>query len=195
MHVALQLALVHCSARNVLVSLNLALIHKPVAKAVFFGSKYGTFKRSPKDAQEHAMNVCRKLRAMFCNDCAGFAGEEIHRNQTVEANLFQFAALLSYWYCELGVNPNDNHGEMFQKELNLSAHQNIVYDTLAVPLAEGSVELGGSPTSEELKVRSQEAVRNANSKRVRRTREGARRAKARIERGKESPRSNDANFT
>jgi len=161
MRVAQKLALVHRSARDVLVSLNLALIHKSVAKAIFFGSKQGSFQRNPEEAKDYAMQICAKLQAMFHNDGDGFAGEEIDHNQTVEANVFHLAALLAYWYRELNVNPED--GEKFRKELKLDQHQNMMYDTLAVPLAEGSVELGRSLTPEELKVRSQAAVRRVTA--------------------------------
>lgn len=59
------------------------------------------------------------------------------------------------------MNPDD--GDKFRCELGLDRHQSVKYEMLAVPLTEGSVELGRTLTMEELKVRSQAAVRRMNA--------------------------------
>lgn len=86
--------MVHSAARDVLVSLNLGLIHRPVAKAIFFGSKQETFQQSPEEAEEYAMEMCAKFRTrMFRNGGVGFAIEAIDHNLTIAGNLSQFAAI------------------------------------------------------------------------------------------------------
>lgn len=104
---ARKLALAHRAARDVLVSLNLALVHKPVAKAIYFGSKRGAFHRSKAEAKDYAMTMCTRLEQMFHNEGDGFAPEEVDQNQTIRANVFQFTAMLAYWFRTLEVNPED----------------------------------------------------------------------------------------
>lgn len=158
-----KLALAHRAARDVLVSLNLALIHKPVAKAIYFGSKRGAFHRSKEEAIDYAMNMCARLENMFHNEGDGFAPEEVDHNKTIEANVFQFTAMLEYWFRTLEVNPEDP--DLFKRGLQLSQLQEIMYETLAVPLAEGTIELGRTLTLEETKQRSLAASREFEQRR------------------------------
>jgi hypothetical protein len=58
----------------------------------------------------HALNVMApKLKAFFDNGGEGFASSHVDRNETIQNNVHQFTALLSYWYRTLNVddeNPN-----------------------------------------------------------------------------------------
>ena len=160
---ARKLALAHRAARDVLASLNLALIHKSVAKAIYFGSKRGAFHRSNEEAIDYAMTMSARLEKMFHNEGDGFAPKEVDHNETIQANVFQFTALLAHWFRMLEVNPEDP--DLFKRGIQLSQQQEIMYETLAVPLAEGSIELGRTLTLEEIKQRCLVASREFEQRR------------------------------
>lgn len=87
-----------------------------------------------------------------------FVNDEIDHSIAVQADVFHLAAMLAHWYRELNVNPQD--GEKFRQELQLNQHQTLTYNHLAIPITELFVELKRTPTMDELKVRTQAAVRN-----------------------------------
>jgi len=73
----------HSAARDVFATINLALLHEKVAKALFFKSK-ATGKRSQEEAREYALNVMApKLKAFFDNGGEGFASSHVDRNETI----------------------------------------------------------------------------------------------------------------
>jgi hypothetical protein len=184
--VARRLAVAHRSARDVLVSINLALVHMPVAKAIYFGSKRGAFRRSKEEANEYAMTMCSRLEQMFQNEGDGFAPEEVDHNQTIQANVFQLTSMLAYWFRTLEVNPEDP--DRFEQRLELSQHQEIMYETLSKPMGEGMIELGRTLTMEETKERSLvasrafEQKRRANAAAQRGTRQGKKKGSGRNKR-------------
>lgn len=149
-----QITWVHRIARDVLVALNLALIHKPVAQAIFVGET----KTLPAQQDEYAMSLCQRLAAMFEN---GFAGNDIDHNQTIEANVFDLAARLEYWYRNLSVG---GHGreDKFLKNLHLNKEQMSMYNILSKPMAEGSIEMGRTLTMQETQDRTRAAMRDMN---------------------------------
>ena len=102
---ARKLALAHCVAREVFVSLNLAFIHKPVTKAIYFGRKQEAFHHSKKEAIDYAMTRSTRLETMFHNEGDGFTLKEV--DPTIQTNVCQFTALLAYWFHMLEVNPED----------------------------------------------------------------------------------------
>ena len=99
-HIEREIGLLHRAARDACVTINLALIHKKVATAIFFGEK-----RTQEEAREYALSLAAKLKVLFRNGGEGFAPESVDRNQTIQGNVFQFTAMLSYWYRTLGINP------------------------------------------------------------------------------------------
>lgn len=150
-----EVGLAHRAARDAFVTINLALVHKKVAKAIFFGSR-AVGKRSQDEAKEYALQtMLPKLKAFFCNGGEGFAPEHVDRNQTIQGNLYQFTAMLSYWYRTLEIdteNPN-----AFVDALQLNEIQETMFETLARPLGEGMIELGRTLSPEELRARSLKA--------------------------------------
>ena len=152
--VAQEIGLAQRVARDVVVALNLALIHQPVAEAVFLGNN-----RSTQEQEAYAMDLCKRLAAMFRD---GFAEQDVDRANTVQANVFELAAKLDYWYRTLlhaGALATANHrAGLFRKNLRLDGHQTTMYLALAVPLAEGSVEKGRNLNMQEVKVRSEAAM-------------------------------------
>ena len=84
-----ELAWAQRAARDVLSTVNLMLIHEKVAKALFFGSSR---------SQKRSNYPCSEAKGLFRNGAEGFAPEHIDRNQTVQANRFQFTSMLSYWH-------------------------------------------------------------------------------------------------
>mmetsp|Transcript_13965 Transcript_13965/g.20910 ORF Transcript_13965/g.20910 Transcript_13965/m.20910 type:complete len:181 (+) Transcript_13965:819-1361(+) len=128
-------------------TINLALLHEKVAKALFFKSK-ATGKRSQEEAREYALNVMApKLKAFFDNGGEGFASSHVDRNETIQNNVHQFTALLSYWYRTLKVD--DENPNTFIDAMQLDDAQEFKYETIARPLAEGSIQYGRTLTMDE----------------------------------------------
>lgn len=137
----------HSAARDVFATINLALLHEKVAKAVFFKSR-ATGKRSEEEAREYALDVMApKLKAFFKNGGEGFASSNVDRNETIRNNVHQFTALLSYWYRTLNVDEEDP--DAFINAMQLDDAQEFQYETIARPLAEGSIEYGRTLTMSE----------------------------------------------
>jgi len=103
------------------------------------------------------MSLCPRLEQMFRNEGDGFAPEAVDHNQTIQANVFQLSAMLAYWFRTLEVNPEDP--DQFKRGIQLSRHQDTMYETLSVPSGEGMIELGRTLTLEETKERSLVASR------------------------------------
>ncbi|KAL3769141.1 hypothetical protein ACHAWO_007882 [Cyclotella atomus] len=134
-------AFAHRATRDVFATVNLMLIHKEVAKAIYFGNK-----RTLTQAKEYALSFAAKLKTVYQNNGEGFAPIEIDHNQTVQANVFQFTAMLSYWYFTL---VDTESLTLFRDELCLNPHQGMMYETVARPVAEGSIRLEREKTMEE----------------------------------------------
>eukprot|EP00984_Skeletonema_dohrnii_P006023 scaffold2130_cov106-Skeletonema_dohrnii-CCMP3373.AAC.10 len=137
----------HSAARDVFATINLALLHEKVAKALFFQSK-ATGKRSQEEAREYALNVMAPKLKEFCNNGGeGFASSRVDRNETIQNNVHQFTALLSYWYRTLNVD--DENPNAFIDAMQLDDAQEFKYETIARPLAEGSIQYGRTLTMDE----------------------------------------------
>jgi hypothetical protein len=142
-----QIALVHRSARDIFVTINLALIHEKVAKAIFFGSNRSKNKRTTAEAKDYALQILApKLQLLFRNNGEGFAPSSIDHNETVQANIFRHTAMLSYWFGKL---VDSDRPRAFIETVNLTDIQETLYETLARPLAEGCIQLGREVTMEE----------------------------------------------
>jgi len=137
----------HSAARDVFATINLALLHEKVGKALFFQSK-ATGKRSQEEAREYALNVMApKLKEFFHNGGEGFASSHVDRNETIQNNVHQFTALLSYWYRTLNID--DENPNAFIDAMQLDDAQEFKYETIARPLAEGSIQYGRTLTMDE----------------------------------------------
>lgn len=151
------------SARDAIATIGLVLIHKKVAKALFFRSK-SCGKRSQPEARDYALNtLAPKLKVFFRNGGEGFAPDDIDRNQTIQANIFQFTAMLSYWYRTLEVDPERPNA--FAEAMEFNVVQETMFETLARPLGEGSIELGRTLTMEETREWTLKANREYQQKR------------------------------
>lgn len=150
-----EVGLLHRAARDAFVTVNLMLIHKKVAKALFYQGK-ATGKRSQSEARDYALKtMASKLKVFFRNGGEGFAPDDIDHNQTIRANVFHFTAMLSYWYRTLEIdseNPN-----AFVDAMQLDAIQETMFETLARPLGEGMIALGRTLTGEETRAWSLKA--------------------------------------
>eukprot|EP00579_Thalassiosira_antarctica_P007101 CAMPEP_0201890682 /NCGR_PEP_ID=MMETSP0902-20130614/32733_1 /ASSEMBLY_ACC=CAM_ASM_000551 /TAXON_ID=420261 /ORGANISM="Thalassiosira antarctica, Strain CCMP982" /LENGTH=407 /DNA_ID=CAMNT_0048421609 /DNA_START=46 /DNA_END=1269 /DNA_ORIENTATION=- len=148
-------ALAHRAARDAFATINLTLVHKKVAKALFYRSKT-TGKRSQSEAKDYALDtMVPKLKIFFRNGGEGFAPDHVDRNQTIQANIFSFSAMLSYWYRTLDIDPENPNA--FSDAMKLNDIQETMFETLARPLGEGMIELGRSLTMEETRARSLKA--------------------------------------
>ena len=137
----------HSAARDVFATINLALLHEKVAKALFFKSR-ATGKRSSEEAREYALNIMApKLKSFFKNGGEGFASGQVDRNETIQNNVNHFTALLSYWYRTLNVDVDDPNA--FINTMQLNDAQEFKYETIARPLAEGSIKYGRMMTMDE----------------------------------------------
>lgn len=150
-----ELALVHRAARDAFCTLSLALIHKKVAKALFFRDTV-TAKRAESEARDWALQtVVPKLNAFFRNGGVGFARDDVDRNETIQGNIYQLAAMLSYWYRTLEVDAENP--DNFVSDLEFDAVQEIMFYTLAKPLGEGMIEVGRSLTMDETRIKCLQA--------------------------------------
>ena len=123
-----QMAQVHRAARDCFTTINLALIHPKVAKAIFFGGKRAGNKRTPFEAKEYALQtLAPMLQPMFRNDGEGFASPSIDHNETVQANVFRFTAFLSYWFRIL---VDTEHPRAFIDQMDLDQVQETMYETV-----------------------------------------------------------------
>eukprot|EP00986_Skeletonema_menzelii_P010652 scaffold5273_cov158-Skeletonema_menzelii.AAC.13 len=137
----------HSAARDVFATINLALLHEKVAKALIFKSR-ATGKRSGEEAREYALGIMApKLKAFFMNGGEGFASSNVDRNETIQNSVHQFTALLSYWYRALNVDEEDPNA--FINAMQLDDAQEFRYETIARPLAEGSIQYGRTLTMSE----------------------------------------------
>ena len=133
-------AFAHRAARDVFATVNLMLVHKQVAEAIFVGE------RTPSEAKEYGLSLASTLKSVYQNDGEGFAPIEVDHNQTVQANVFKFTAMLSHWYAVLVGSKNPN---AFTDVIGFNGHQLIMYETLARPMAEGSIGVGREVTMNE----------------------------------------------
>lgn len=88
-----------------------------------------------------------KLKSFFKNGGEGFASSHVDRNETIQNNVNHFTALLSYWYRTLNVDVDDPNA--FINFMQLNDAQEFKYETIARPLAEGSIQYGRMMTMDE----------------------------------------------
>jgi len=151
-------ALRHSAARDVFATINLALIHEKVAKALFYRGR-ATGKRSQQEeAREYALNIMApKLKSFFNKGGEGFAPTHVGRNETIQNNVYQFTAMISYWYRTLNVdgeNPN-----AFIDAMQLNDTQEFRYETIAIPIGEGMIEYKRTMTMDEFTAARAKAAR------------------------------------
>jgi hypothetical protein len=151
-------ALRHSAARDVFATINLALIHEKVAKALFYRGR-ATGKRSQQEeAREYALNIMApKLKSFFNKGGEGFAPTHVDRNETIQNNVYQFTAMISYWYRTLNVdgeNPN-----AFIDAMQLNDTQEFRYETIAIPIGEGMIEYKRTMTMDEFTAARAKAAR------------------------------------
>jgi len=140
-------ALRHSAARDVFATINLALIHEKVAKALFYGGK-AAVKRSQEDAREYSLNIMApKLKNFFTNGGEGFAKNNVDRNETIQNNVYQFTAMISYWYRTLNVD--EEHPNAFIDAMQLNDTHEFKYETIAIPIGEGMIKYGRTLTMDE----------------------------------------------
>lgn len=160
-----ELGLAHRAAKDAFATINLALIHKKVAKALFYGSSNGLSggKRTQSEANDYALQVLvPKIKAFFRNGGEGFAPVHIDHNRTVQAHIYQFTCMLAYWYRTLDINPE--HLSAFVDALQLNEKQDQMYETVSRPFGEGAIELGRILTTEETRERTLKAKREYQAK-------------------------------
>ncbi|KAL7545591.1 hypothetical protein ACHAWF_008943 [Thalassiosira exigua] len=142
----------HRAARDAFVTINLALVHEKVAKAIFCRKDM-----TKEEAREYALNtMAPKLQRFYRNGGEGFASSDIDHNMTIQGNIGQFTAMLSYWYRTLEVDPKNPNG--FIEAMKLDPTQEMTYEVHTRPLGEGMIRLGRTLTMDELRVLSLEAL-------------------------------------
>lgn len=150
-----RVALAHRAARDAFATISLALIHEKVAKAIFYRSKT-VGRRAQSEARDYALNtMAPKLKCFFRNGGEGFAPNHVDRNETIQGNVYQFTAMLSYWYRTLDVDPENP--DAFAQYMQLDARQEMMFEMVSRPLGEGMIELGRSLTMEEVRERTLKA--------------------------------------
>ncbi len=129
--------------------MNLALIHKKVAKAIFFSDdKSTTGKRSQEEARKYALDIMApKLQAFFHNGGEGFAPSWIDTNETIQNNVNQFTAMLSYWFRMLNVD--EDNPNAFIDAMELDSDQEQLFETIGVVIGEGMIQYGRTLTMDE----------------------------------------------
>lgn len=70
--------------------------------------------------------------------------------------------MLSYWYRTLDVDSENPYA--FIEAMELNTVQDTMFHTVAVPIGEGMIELGRSPTMEETRARTLKANREYQEK-------------------------------
>ena len=142
----------HRAARDVFATMNLALIHKRVAKAIFFSDgKSTTGKRSQQEARRYALDIMApKLQTFFNNGGEGFAPSWVDTNETIQNNVNQFTAMLSYWFRMLNVD--EDNPNAFIEAMELDSDQEQRFETIGVVIGEGMIQYGRTLTMDEFQV-------------------------------------------
>ena len=70
--------------------------------------------------------------------------------------------MLSYWYRTLDVDSENPYA--FIEAMELNTVQDTMFHTVAVPIGEGMIELGRSPTMDETRARTLKANREYQEK-------------------------------